>query len=325
MHSTTPPTPPPDLTDRNGPTMTTTATPPAATRTSRSRSTTGTGTGTGRPATTGTAKSRPSTSGAATTSSTATTATGTTGQPAAPANAAANVSEQRVHAALADGADLTVAALAEATGLGRSTVSKALARLEAAGRAVRTTSGSAGRARQPDRWNPGSAATVAAPSPARPQTQTQPDPGPQPGSDPQPEAVHGLESAQQLAAGSADQAAGDDQPAAGQRPAARRSRGKRPSTADTPPAPDTATAAPGVGGDERRNPKTGTARLAPGALTQLVADHFGRNPGVPLTSGEVGRALGRSGGAVRNAADKLAADGVLRLLDGTPRRYTTTD
>ena len=309
MHSTTPPIP---LPDRNGPTMTTTATPPTATRTGRSR------TATGRPpttstATTGRGKSGPATTG---TSATGTSTTGSTGQPAALANAATNVSEERVHAALTGGADLTVAALAEATGLGRSTVSKALARLEAAGRAVRTTSGSAGRARQPDQWNPSSPATVAAPAPSHPQ----PDP------DPQPEANPGVEPAEQIAAGGAEETAGDDQPAAGQRPAgSRRSRGRRPSTADTAPTPDTATAAAGDGGVERRNPKTGTARLAPGALTQLVADHFGRHPGVPLTSGEVGRALGRSGGAVRNAADKLVGDGALRLLDGTPRRYTTTD
>ena len=293
--------------------MTATATSPTATRTGRSRTATGRSHTTGTD-TTGRAKSRPATTigtGAA-----GTNAVGATGQPAVSMNPVPTVSEKRVHAALTDGADLTVAALAEAVGLGRSTVSKALARLEAAGRAVRTTSGSAGRARQPDQWNPSSRATVAAPPPSHPQV----DP------DPQPEADLGVEPAEQLAAGNADEAAGDDQPAAGQRPVgSRRSRGRRPSTADAPSAPSTATATPEHGGDERRNPKTGTSRLAPGALTQLVADHFGRNPGVPLTSGEVGRALGRSGGAVRNAADKLVGDGALRLLDGTPRRYTTTD
>jgi hypothetical protein len=279
-------------------------------------------------------------------------------------------SEQRVRAALTDGTDLTVAALAGATGLGRSTVSKALTRLETAGDAVRTPSGSAGRARQPDRWNPTRTATTAPPSPPEPRAQ-QPEPepereeapkverdsqpeaipprGPDRRPDAEPEADAELDSDAQsevdtepkttaaATAGTADEATDMDPPTAGRRPAgsSRRSPSRRPSTGDTPTAPDTLPtpdtpdtppAAPSAdGGDERRNPKTGTARLAPGALTQLVADHFGAHPGVPLTSGEVGRALGRSGGAVRNAADKLTGDGVLRLLDGTPRRYTTAE
>ena len=275
-------------------------------------------------------------------------------------------SEQRVRAALCDGTDLTVAAVAEATGLGRSTVAKALTRLETAGDAVRTTSGSAGRARQPDRWNPTRTPTTAPPSPPEPPAQQQPEPEPketlkverdsQPEAipppapdrrpDAEPEVDAELDSDAQsevdakaktsaaARASTADEAADTDPPTAGRRPAgsSRRSPNQQPSTGDTSAAPgtpstsDTPPAAPTAGsGDERRYPKTGTARLAPGALTQLVADHFGAHPGVPLTSGEVGRALGRSGGAVRNAADKLTGDGVLRLLDGTPRRYTTAE
>lgn len=243
-------------------------------------------------------------------------------------------SEQRVHAALSAGGDLTVGALAEATGLGRSTVSKALTLLEAAGRAVRTTIGSSGRARQPDRWNPTTPTTTTTanaavpPSPAdTPQAQTlQAQTPPVPTPQAAPETPVGSGPGNGAAAG------------AGPRPTpARKGRTRRPSTQDTlttsspldgptsPPLAPSGPVGPEEGAEERMNPKSGTARLAPGALTQLVADHFGRHPGVPLTSGEVGRALGRSGGAVRNAADKLVGDGALRLLDGAPRRYTTTD
>jgi len=279
------------------------------------------------------------------------TAHATTGQPAAaPAATDANSSngngsdtngsDKRVRAALIGGTDLTVAALAEATGLGRSTVSKALTRLEAAGHAARTTSGSAGRARQPDRWNPTptpTPTTTAPPSPPKPPARKpegaakvergfQPEAIPQPEPDTQPGTVSEPEASVPPTAGTADEATGEDQPTAGRRPAgSRHSRGGRRSTGDTPSTSGTPAGVPDDGGDGRRNPKTGTSRLAPGALTQLVADHFGAHPGVPLTSGEVGRALSRSGGAVRNAADKLTGDGVLRLLDGTPRRYTTAE
>ena len=257
-----------------------------------------------RTATTSTARTTPGNGRRKTTPPTDTTETTETSEAAVVGAGPAAGSEQRVHAALSADGDLTVGALAEATGLGRSTVSKALTRLEAAGQAVRTTIGSSGRARQPDRWNPTTTTTTANAG----------NPG------------NGA-------------AAGE-----GPRPTpARKGRTRRPSTQDTlttsspsdgptsPPLAPTGPSAPSGpvgpdgGAEERMNPKSGTARLAPGALTQLVADHFGRHPGVPLTSGEVGRALGRSGGAVRNAADKLVGDGALRLLDGAPRRYTTTD
>ena len=238
-----------------------TATRPAAARTRRTRTTTDTARdATGRPA-----------AAPATTDANGSNHSHANGSHANDSHA--NGSEQRVRAAVSEGTDLTVAALADATGLGRSTVAKALTRLEAAGHAVRTTSGSAGRARQPDRWNTARTAPAALPRQA----------------------------------------------------GSRRSRDRQPSTQDTPPAPDMPAVPAADGADAPRNPKTGTARLAPGALTQLVADHFSAHPGVPLTSGEVGRVLGRSGGAVRNAADKLTGDGVLRLLDGTPRRYTTAE
>jgi DNA-binding MarR family transcriptional regulator len=62
--------------------------------------------------------------------------------------------EEVVIGALASRPDATVADVATATGLGRSTVGKALARLERAGKARRHRAGRDGRQRRPDRWSP---------------------------------------------------------------------------------------------------------------------------------------------------------------------------
>jgi biotin operon repressor len=181
--------------------------------------------------------------------------------PAAPATgatattAAGTTTDERIQAAMTavDGG-LSVEQLAAATGLGKSTVAKALTRLETTGLAARTRGAGTGRHRQPDQWTPA--------------------------------------------------------PAAGT-PRRRTTHAATASPAQTGPQPA-----------GERNPVTGTVKLRSGELTQLVAEHFANHPGTSLTSGEVGRALGRSGGAVRNAADKLTGEGVLRLLDGVPRRYT---
>jgi len=190
--------------------------------------------------------------------------------------------DDRVRSALAAGHDLTVVRLADAAGLGKSTVAKALARLEAAGQAARTPGGRGNGTRQPDHWN------AAAPSPSRRRSRSRDVGGTGP----------------QTATPAPN---GATKPAAAHQP-------------DPAPAP----ANTGTGGTAGRNPKTGTARLAPGGLTALVADHFAKHAGVRLTSGEVGRALNRSAGAVRNACDKLVRDGALQLAEQTPRRYTTS-
>jgi Bacterial regulatory proteins, gntR family len=197
----------------------------------------------------------------------------------APVSGPPQPTDERLATILASTADQTVEQLAAAAGVGKSTVAKALARLETAGHAARTRGAGAGRSRQPDTWN-----------------------------------------------------AATGQPAS-QSPAPRGRRTRRGSTPTTPlaAAPDAATGhSPGSSPDpespQRRNPKSATVRLAPGQLTQLVADHFAKHPNTPLTPGEVGRALGgRSGGAVRNSAEKLTRDGVLVLVLvlGSPRRYTT--
>jgi DNA-binding transcriptional ArsR family regulator len=64
-------------------------------------------------------------------------------------------SEERVIKILAAEGELTVAEIAATTGLGRSTVAKALARLERASMALRSPGGRDGGRRLPDRWSVG--------------------------------------------------------------------------------------------------------------------------------------------------------------------------
>src|SRR5690348_2142770 len=85
------------------------------------------------------------------------TGTGTPGPQPAEARTGATRND-RVRAALAAAADQTVDALASATGLSKSTVSKALADLEQFGHALRRAGSGAGP-RKADLWNPTPAST----------------------------------------------------------------------------------------------------------------------------------------------------------------------
>jgi DNA-binding IclR family transcriptional regulator len=62
--------------------------------------------------------------------------------------------EHAVVTALGSQPDATAAEIAAATGLGRSTIAKALARLERAGQVRRAAGGREGGRRLPDRWSP---------------------------------------------------------------------------------------------------------------------------------------------------------------------------
>lgn len=71
-------------------------------------------------------------------------------------SAAKPTSEEAVAKVLASGEEMTGAEIATATGLGRSTVAKALAALERDGTVRRHRGGRDGRRRLPDRWSIGS-------------------------------------------------------------------------------------------------------------------------------------------------------------------------
>lgn len=62
-------------------------------------------------------------------------------------------------------------------------------------------------------------------------------------------------------------------------------------------------------------------RLGRGALGTLVRDYLAARPDEDLGPTQVGKALGRSQGAVANALARLESAGEARLVSVTPRRY----
>jgi DNA-binding MarR family transcriptional regulator len=148
--------------------------------------------------------------------------------------------EDKILEALRSGSGDTVAELAEAAGIGRSTAGKALGALEEAGRVRRTEGGRDGGRRLPDRFE----VVVATAAPAGTQAQAE--------------------------------------------------------------------GTPAEGGT--------ASRLGSGALRALVlADLAGR--GEPVSPTAIAKALGRSGGAVSNALERLVAEGAAERVNDHPRRY----
>jgi DNA-binding MarR family transcriptional regulator len=98
----------------------------------------------------------------------------------------------------------------------------------------------------------------------------------------------------------------------------------------TAPAPDdTASDDPGPEGsnDPAAADTTGgeatpaVDRLGRGALGALVREYLAARPGEDLGPTQIGKALGRSQGAVSNALARLEAGGEARLVSASPRRY----
>jgi DNA-binding MarR family transcriptional regulator len=65
----------------------------------------------------------------------------------------------------------------------------------------------------------------------------------------------------------------------------------------------------------------GSGRLGRGALGTLVRDHLAARPGETFGPSAVGKALGRSQGAVSNSLASMAARGEVELVGDKPRRY----
>jgi DNA-binding MarR family transcriptional regulator len=62
-------------------------------------------------------------------------------------------------------------------------------------------------------------------------------------------------------------------------------------------------------------------RLGRGALGVLVREYLAARPGEDLGPTQIGKALGRSQGAVSNALGRLEAAGEAELVSAVPRRY----
>ena len=68
-------------------------------------------------------------------------------------------------------------------------------------------------------------------------------------------------------------------------------------------------------------PASGAGRLGRGALGTLVRDYLAARPGEAFGPSAVGKALGRSQGAVSNSLASMAARGEVELVGDKPRRY----
>jgi DNA-binding MarR family transcriptional regulator len=69
---------------------------------------------------------------------------------------------------------------------------------------------------------------------------------------------------------------------------------------------------------------TGSGRLRPGALRDLVLTCLAERPGQALSPTAIAKTLGRSAGAVANALQALADQGAVVQAQAKPRRYTIT-
>ena len=68
-------------------------------------------------------------------------------------------------------------------------------------------------------------------------------------------------------------------------------------------------------------PVESSGRLGRGALGNLVREFLAARPGQAFGPTAVGKALGRSQGAVSNSLAAMAARGEVELVDAKPRRY----
>jgi DNA-binding transcriptional ArsR family regulator len=68
-------------------------------------------------------------------------------------------------------------------------------------------------------------------------------------------------------------------------------------------------------------PRADGGRLRRGALGALVRDFLAAHPEEDLGPTQIGKALGRSQGAVANALARLANDGLVEEVSTSPRRY----
>jgi DNA-binding MarR family transcriptional regulator len=73
------------------------------------------------------------------------------------------------------------------------------------------------------------------------------------------------------------------------------------------------------------SPKPRDGRLRRGALGALVRAYLAARPGEDHGPTQIGKALGRSQGAVANALARLEAEGAIRLASTSPRRYRVAD
>jgi DNA-binding MarR family transcriptional regulator len=243
-------------------------------------------------------------------------------QPTAPPRTAA---EGKLWAALNAHPATTAAELATAAGIGRSTAAKILARWATGNlvtRTAATTTTAAGGppGRAAERWSIANLDDNV----VLPGNGDDPDSHPHNADDPSSDAHRDV-------AGNRE----DDQPDAGPIEArGKQGDGDDASVTDAPEAPArpgaaraTATTATATDGRETSDgvSTVGSARerrLPPGGLRGMVEDYLREHPDQAFGPSELGRKLGRSGGAVANALVKLVEAGSAVCAQAKPLRYT---
>ncbi|MCL7377035.1 helix-turn-helix domain-containing protein [Streptomyces sp. 35G-GA-8] len=230
----------------------------------------------------------------------------------------------------------TVAELALAAGVGRSTAGKALVTLEEHGLAVRTPGGHDGPRRTPDRWNPAHTnETGSDDETAQAQGNAQPDRSAADTPDP---ATGDTTSENTTADETAPitPIAPDDEitdPATGQAPdtpqdtqSTKRQAIAESEGSDNAPVTEEAPA-PQKGSVQKATSvsvatTTGEKkRLVPGALRQLVTDHLAAHPGEAFTATKISRVIEKSSGAIANALVTLVKQGIAEQVSDQPRTY----
>jgi hypothetical protein len=255
-----------------------------------------------------------------------------TTQPGPTGTSGAPTARERVAAALAAHPGATIADLSLAAGTGHSTTGKALAALEKAGHARREKGGRDHNNRAtPDRWHPTTPGDATPTSDTSTDTATQETPVPEPraetdntpvdiiaqddGPMPEPEpAVQG----EQTSATTTDTCgeSGASTADTGTPPSASASEGSSISwVAEAPVANETAMAPAPTTSSGR------AARLAPGALRQMVIEHLTAHPEEAFTATAISRVIERSSGAIANALATLTRQGIACQVNDHPRRY----
>ncbi|MFE6158792.1 hypothetical protein ACFQ7F_07725 [Streptomyces sp. NPDC056486] len=230
--------------------------------------------------------------------------TGLTGAPAA------------IYTELVTSPGTTGAELALAAGLGRSTAGKALVTLEEHGLAIRTPGGHEGARRTPDRWNPARVGACPKEHAQTPETSTPDGNGVDTGAPvPAPDAVTNTHS------GAASQ--GDVLDALMVTVVADDT--KDPTDDEDADASEVRT----VGAEQplvahvavTTAPIGQRARLAPGALRQMVIDHLQAHPSEAFTATKISRVIEKSSGAIANALVTLTRQGIGEQVTEQPRTY----
>ncbi|WP_410648006.1 hypothetical protein [Amycolatopsis sp. cmx-4-54] len=257
----------------------------------------------------------------------------------APGTQNAPTTEDKVRTALTANPASTTAALAMAAGVGRSTAAKILARWGRDGTAIRTAGDGP---RNPDTW-----ALAPSDRDATPGTEdTRPDTTAS-------DTTDGAEAAAETTSdtdgatitdttAAQDTTTGSDTDDDAESPATDTTNDKvGPVTAadvenDTSPVPDTApgdpadsttgtepsAAEPPAVADTTDTARPDKDRLPKGGLRAMVEEYLTEHPGEDFGPAKIGKDLGRSGGAVNNALEKLVADGYARKTCEAPKRFT---